>query len=123
MQKGDYKDTVKEQPGSAGVVNAVANDKGGIGYSGIGYRTADVRAVPLAKTGNDMPVEPTFANALAGKYPLGRTLVHLRGQEAGQPAARAFARSSSSSCFPRKARRSWRRTASARCRPRCWKTN
>jgi phosphate transport system substrate-binding protein len=85
MKKGDFKDTVKEQPGSAGVVNAVANDKGGIGYSGIGYKTADVRAVPLAKTGSDTPVEPTFANALAGKYPLGRTLYIYVAKKPGEP--------------------------------------
>ena len=46
--KGDYKDSVKEQPGSSSVVQGVASDKYGIGYSGIGYKTADVRAVPLA---------------------------------------------------------------------------
>ena len=46
--KGDFKDTVKEQPGSSAVVQGVASDKYGIGYSGIGYKTADVRAVPLA---------------------------------------------------------------------------
>ena len=42
---------MKEQPGSAAVVNGVANDRGGIGYSGIGYKTSEVRAVPLAKSG------------------------------------------------------------------------
>ena len=46
--KGDYKDTVKEQPGSSSVINGIANDRAGIGYSGIGYATADVAAVPLA---------------------------------------------------------------------------
>ena len=46
--KGDYKSTVKEQPGSSSVVQGVASDKAGIGYSGIGYKTADVEAVPLA---------------------------------------------------------------------------
>ena len=46
LQKGDYKDTVKEQPGSAAVVNGVADDRAGIGYSGIGYRTSEVRAIP-----------------------------------------------------------------------------
>ena len=51
LLKGDYKDTVKEQPGSAAVVNGVANDRGAIGYSGIGYRTSEVRAVPLSKNG------------------------------------------------------------------------
>jgi phosphate transport system substrate-binding protein len=74
LQKGDYKDTVKEQPGSAAVVNGVAADRAGIGYSGIGYRTSEVRAIPLAKDGKSPLVEPTFANALKGAYPLGRTL-------------------------------------------------
>jgi len=73
--KGDYKDTVKEQPGSAAVVNGVANDKAAIGYSGIGYKTADVRAIPLAKTHEDKLAEPSFENAMNGTYPLGRTLM------------------------------------------------
>ncbi|MDR1744743.1 MAG: substrate-binding domain-containing protein, partial [Planctomycetota bacterium] len=38
MGNGDYKNSVKEQPGSAAVVNGIASDKGGIGYSGIGYK-------------------------------------------------------------------------------------
>ena len=45
--KGDYKDTVKEQPGSASVVQGVTEDKFGIGYSGIGYKTSGVRVVPI----------------------------------------------------------------------------
>ena len=47
--KGDYKDTVKEQPGSASVVQGITEDKGGIGYSGIGYITSGVKAIQLAK--------------------------------------------------------------------------
>ncbi|MFZ1932726.1 MAG: phosphate ABC transporter substrate-binding protein, partial [Thermoguttaceae bacterium] len=74
LGKGDYKSTVKEQPGSAAVVNSVATDRAGIGYSGIGYRTSEVRAIPLAKDSKSPLVEPTFDNALKGKYPLGRSL-------------------------------------------------
>jgi phosphate transport system substrate-binding protein len=74
LRKGDYKDSVKEQPGSSSVVNGVANDKAGIGYSGIGYKTSEVRAVPLARDGKSTLAEPSFANALNGKYPLGRAL-------------------------------------------------
>ncbi len=71
--KGDYKDSVKEQPGSSAVVTSVSNDLGGIGYSGIGYKTADVRAIPLGKSaGNLVPAEP--ANAYSGRYPLARFL-------------------------------------------------
>ena len=70
--KGDYKDTVKEQPGSASVVQGVASDKYGIGYSGIGYRTADVAVVPLAKnTGAEfIPADPKKV----AEYPLARFL-------------------------------------------------
>jgi phosphate transport system substrate-binding protein len=74
LKKGDYKDSVKEQPGSSAVVDGVANDKAGIGYSGIGYKTSEVRAVPLAKDGKSALAQPSFANALNGKYPLGRAL-------------------------------------------------
>ncbi len=70
---GDYKDTVKEQPGSSAVVQGVASDKYGIGYSGIGYKTADVRAVPLGKKEGDY-YEANAENAYSGKYPLARFL-------------------------------------------------
>jgi len=74
--KGDYKDSVKEQPGSSSVVQGIASDKYGIGYSGIGYMTSDVRAVPLSsETGADvayMAAEPE--NAYSGDYPLARFL-------------------------------------------------
>jgi phosphate transport system substrate-binding protein len=71
--KGDYKDTVKEQPGSASVVLGVTEDLGGIGYSGIGYRTSGVKAIALSKEGGEA-YEPNYANVLSGKYPLGRLL-------------------------------------------------
>ena len=74
LQNGDYRDQVKEQPGSASVVQGVTEDRAGMGYSGIGYRTSGVRVVPLAmKDGEDF-VEPTFENAAKGAYPLSRFL-------------------------------------------------
>lgn len=72
--KGDYKDEVKEQPGSASVVQGVTEDRFGIGYSGIGYRTSGVRIVPLAKKEGDAFSDASLDNVLAGKYPLGRFL-------------------------------------------------
>lgn len=84
MQKGgDYKDTVKPQPGSSGVVSSVAKDKYGIGYSGIGYKSADVRAVPLTKD-TKPAAEPTEANARAGKYPLARDLYLFLNYKEGE---------------------------------------
>ena len=71
--KGDYKDTVKEQPGSASVVQGVTEDRFAIGYSGIGYKTSGVRAVPVAaKAGQCIDDSPE--NVISGKYPLSRFL-------------------------------------------------
>lgn len=68
LKKGDFKSTVKEQPGSSAVVQGVASDLGGMGYSGIGYKTSGVKAIKINGK------EPTLENCLTGKYPLGRFL-------------------------------------------------
>ena len=72
--RGDYKDTVKEQPGSASVVQGVENDRYGIGYSGIGYATSGVRAVPIAPRAGEPAVEASWENAANGRYPFARFL-------------------------------------------------
>ena len=71
---GDYKPSVKEQPGSSSVVQGVATDAPGIGYSGIGYITADVCAVPLAFDASTPPTPATAEFAYTGEYPLARFL-------------------------------------------------
>ena len=73
LKGGDYKDTVKEQPGSSAVVQGVANDKYSIGYSGVGYKTADVKMVPLSEKDNKS-FEASAENAYSGDYPLARFL-------------------------------------------------
>jgi phosphate transport system substrate-binding protein len=74
LKNGDYKDEVKEQPGSASVVQGVTVDRFAIGYSGIGYATAGVRAVPLSDKDGGKCVEATADNSYAGAYPLARFL-------------------------------------------------
>jgi phosphate transport system substrate-binding protein len=86
LGKGDFKDEVKEQPGSAAVVQGVAKDRSAIGYSGIGYRTSEVRAVALARKSGGEMIEPTFENALNGKYPLGRALYIYINKKPNEPA-------------------------------------
>ena len=71
---GDYKDSVKEQPGSSAVVQGVASDKYGIGYSGVGYKTADVNIVPLSKEDGGTAYDTSAENAYSGDYPLARFL-------------------------------------------------
>jgi phosphate transport system substrate-binding protein len=83
--KGDYKDQVKEQPGSASVVLSVTEDRGGIGYSGIGYKTSGVKAIALSKKSGEPTYEPTYENVLSGKYPLGRMLYLYVAKKPNEP--------------------------------------
>jgi phosphate transport system substrate-binding protein len=74
LKNGDYKDTVKEQPGSAAVVLGVTEDRGGIGYSGVGYSTSGVRAVPIAKDASSEAGGVSAESVYGGKYPVTRFL-------------------------------------------------
>ncbi len=90
--KGDYKSNVNEQPGSASVVQSVSSSLNGIGYSGIGYKTSGVRAVPLFAEMNknrsraqQKPVEATLDNSISGVYPLARFLYVYVNKAPGKP--------------------------------------
>lgn len=85
LRNGDYKDTVKEQPGSASVVQGITEDRFGIGYSGSGYRTSGVRAVPLAETEAGPYYEGTYEQVTAGQYPLSRFLYLYANKAPGKP--------------------------------------
>jgi phosphate transport system substrate-binding protein len=85
LKNGDYKDEVKEQPGSASVVQGVTVDRYAAGYSGIGYATAGVRAVPLAEKEGAKCYEADPDNAYAGTYPLARFLYVYVNKAPGKP--------------------------------------
>jgi phosphate transport system substrate-binding protein len=90
---GDFKNSVNEQPGSASVVQAISTSVNGIGYSGIGYVTSGVRALPLAEEESGEFVEATPKNAVSGSYPLGRFLyvyVNKRPNEPLEPLVGEF---------------------------------
>lgn len=73
LQGNDYKASVKEQPGSSAVVQGIASDKYGMGYSGVGYATADVKMLRVSVDGGDaFAPEAEYANS--GEYPLARFL-------------------------------------------------
>jgi len=74
LKNGDYKDAVKEQPGSASVVQGVTADRFGMGYSGIGYKTSGVKNVALAEKAGGTYSNGSYEDVVAGKYPLARFL-------------------------------------------------
>ncbi|WP_333708567.1 phosphate ABC transporter substrate-binding protein PstS family protein [Tepidimonas ignava] len=83
--KGDFKRNVAEQPGSASVVQSVATQLNAIGYSGIGYKTSGVRALPLSKKKGQPFVEPDPEHAVDGSYPLARILYVYVNKKPNQP--------------------------------------
>ena len=89
--KGDFKTTVNEQPGSASVVQSVSSSLNGIGYSGIGYKTANTKMLSLNKTGK--AIEANAKTALDGSYPLSRALyvyVNKKPNESLKPLEKEF---------------------------------
>jgi len=91
--KGDFSDNVNEQPGSASVVQSVSSSLNGVGYSGIGYKTAGVKALKLSKKAGKPFVAATPANALNGSYPLARVLyvyVNKKPNKALDPVVKEF---------------------------------
>lgn len=83
--KGDYRNEVKEQPGSASVVQGVTEDRYAIGYSGIGYRTSGVHTLPLSFKEGEPYKEAEMENVLNGSYPLARFLYIYINKKPGQP--------------------------------------
>jgi phosphate transport system substrate-binding protein len=85
LKKGDFKATVKEQPGSSAVVQGISADQYGIGYSGIGYITSSVRALPLSAKPDGKLIEANYENCLSGDYPLARFLFVYVNKKPGAP--------------------------------------
>ena len=85
--KGDFKSSVNEQPGSASVVQGVTKSLNGIGYSGIGYKTSSVKALPLSRKDGGEAIGPTPENAVSGKYPLARYLYVYVNKHPNEPLA------------------------------------
>ena len=90
---GDFRNNVNEQPGSASVVQSVSTSINAVGYSGIGYRTASVKTVPLSSKDYGKFFEATAENAVTGDYPLARFLwlyVNKAPNQALPPLEREF---------------------------------
>lgn len=81
----DYKLGSIDQSGSKDVVVLVSRTPCAIGYSGMGYKTDEVKWLPVkAKTGDDVAVKPSVASAADGSYPIARPLrVYTLGEPTG----------------------------------------
>lgn len=85
LGNGDFKDQVKEQPGSASVVQGVTEDRFGIGYSGIGYKTSGVKALAIAEKEGGTYSSGSYEDVKTDKYPLHRFLYVYVNKAPGKP--------------------------------------
>jgi len=80
----DFKLGSRDMQGSKDVVELVANTPTAIGYSGMGYNTADVKQLRVAKKAGDKSFAPSIATTLDHSYPIARPLyMYTLGEPAG----------------------------------------
>ncbi len=80
--KGDYSPDMKQMAGTAAIVDAVSQDKGGIGYVGLGY-IKGIKGIKVLKIKNekDGKYYTPLDIANLSKYPLARPLYHIVNKE------------------------------------------
>lgn len=80
--KGDYSLDMKQMAGTAAIVDAVSQDKGGIGYVGLGY-IKGIKGIKVLKIKNekDGKYYTPLDIANLSKYPLARPLYHIVNKE------------------------------------------
>lgn len=72
LDGGDFAPAVQTLQGTAAIINAVGQDKNGIGYGGIAY-AQNARPLAISVEGAT-PVAPSEASVADGTYPLSRKL-------------------------------------------------
>ncbi len=69
----DFVASAQTMPGTAALVQAIANDPKGIGYGGAAYAKG-ARALSIRKDDSSPAIEPTEENVITGTYPIWRYL-------------------------------------------------
>jgi phosphate transport system substrate-binding protein len=73
LKGADYTPSTQALPGTAAIVNAIAKDKFGIGYGGVGYAKG-VKHSRIKKDAQSPAYEPTEENVMSARYPVSRNL-------------------------------------------------
>lgn len=85
LAKRDFKLGSRDMNGSKEVVELVGSTRTAIGYSGMGYATAAVKMLKVARAAGEPAFAPTVENTLSKKYPLARSLhLYTLGEPEGE---------------------------------------
>lgn len=76
LKNKNYKAGILSMPATGAIIQSVSQTPGAIGYVGMAYVTKDVKDLLVSYDGGKNFVEPTVANAKAGKYPIVRPLFY-----------------------------------------------
>lgn len=80
----DFSPKAQNMPGTAAVVNAISNDKFGIGYGGVAYGKG-IKDLKIKKDASSPAYAPVMENIKTGDYPLSRFLfLYLRDRPTGE---------------------------------------
>jgi phosphate transport system substrate-binding protein len=83
-EKSEYKAGAISQSGSSEIIALVSRTPCSIGYSGMGYRTPEVKVVKVSKAKGEPGVEPSIETATDGTYPISRPLfLYTLGEPSG----------------------------------------
>jgi phosphate transport system substrate-binding protein len=74
MGNRDYDKKAQEMPGTSAIVNAIAKDKFGIGYGGVGYTAEGVRLLAISPEDGKPAVAATAQTIADRQYPIARAL-------------------------------------------------
>jgi phosphate transport system substrate-binding protein len=83
--QGQYKSGVQARGSAVDTQVAVANNKYGMTYSGIGHAAAGVRPLPISLKAGEPFIMPSDENVASGKYPLARYLFLYVNKAPGKP--------------------------------------
>jgi len=81
----EFRAGISEMNGSAEVVENVSKTPTGLGYSGMGYKTPNVKWLRISSKKGASGVEPGLDVARSGKYPIARKLyLYTAGEPTGE---------------------------------------
>lgn len=75
LKNKNYMSSVLSMPATGAIIQSVGQTPGAIGYVGLAYLTTSVKALKVSYDGKTF-VEPSFANAKSGAYPVVRPLYY-----------------------------------------------
>ena len=84
-QRGEWREDITFEKTVFPMAKNVANDRYGIGYSGLAYIDAGVKVLPVIEKADGAALAPTYENVALATYPLSRLTFFNTNKAPGRP--------------------------------------